>query len=84
MWSLSLEPGELWGLRLTWSSMPGLAAGATSTLVYFSCADCAVEAARAPKYGGRKSRRARPPSGPTAHYALLVDPAGNMIGLHSM
>ena len=36
--------------------MPGFASGGNSTLVYFNCADCAVEAARVVKAGGRIER----------------------------
>jgi len=57
--------------------------GGKGTLVYFSCADCAVEAARAPQYGGR-IQQGKTSIGPYGHFALLVDPAGNVIGLHSM
>jgi len=64
-------------------SMPGTAAGGNSTVVYFSCADCAVEAARAAQHGG-KVQQAKTSIGPYGHYALLTDPAGNVIGLHSM
>jgi predicted enzyme related to lactoylglutathione lyase len=33
--------------------MPGVPSGANSFLVYFSCADCAVEAARVARSGGK-------------------------------
>src|SRR5437660_1096126 len=33
--------------------MPGFPSGANGVLVYFSCADCAVEAARAARAGGK-------------------------------
>lgn len=53
------------------------------TLVYFSCADCAVEAARAPRFGGR-IEQGKTSIGPYGHFALLVDTEGNRVGLHSM
>lgn len=58
-------------------------AGGRGTLVYFSCADCAVEAARAPQHGGRIQQE-KTSIGPYGHFALLVDTEGNLIGLHSM
>ncbi len=63
--------------------MPGFPAGGNSVLVYFSCADCAVEAARAAAAGGRIERD-KMSIGPHGHLALVVDTEGNMIGLHSM
>src|SRR5215470_6710193 len=36
--------------------MPGFPSGGNSTLVYFSCADCATEAGRAVKAGGRMQK----------------------------
>jgi len=62
--------------------MEGVEAGA-GTIVYFSCIDCAVEAARAAKAGGRVFRE-KFSIGPYGHIALVVDTEGNMFGLHSM
>jgi predicted enzyme related to lactoylglutathione lyase len=59
------------------------ASSGLSTLVYFSCADCAVEAARAPKAGG-KIFKEKCSIGPYGHISLVVDTEGNMFGLHSM
>jgi predicted enzyme related to lactoylglutathione lyase len=63
--------------------MPGFPSGANSVLVYFSCADCAVEAARAAQCGG-KIEKAKFSIGQYGHIALVFDTEGNMIGLHSM
>ncbi len=63
--------------------MPGFDAGANSVLVYFTCADCAVEAAKAAKFGGR-IRKPKKSIGQYGHIALVIDTEGNMIGLHSM
>lgn len=63
--------------------MPGFDAGANSVLVYFSCADCAVEAAKAVKFGGRMQKEKRS-IGQYGYIALVYDTEGNMIGLHSM
>ncbi|MBK8574464.1 MAG: VOC family protein [Elusimicrobia bacterium] len=63
--------------------MPGFPSGGNSTLVYFSCVDCAEEAARAKQNGGRifKEKWA---IGPHGFIALVTDTEGNMIGLHSL
>jgi uncharacterized protein len=63
--------------------MPGFDSGKNSVLVYFSCADCAVEAAKADKMGGRV-QQAKMSIGPYGFMALVYDTEGNMIGLHSM
>lgn len=63
--------------------MPGFASGANSVLVYFVCADCAVEAAKAVKAGGRMQKE-KTSIGEYGFIALVVDTEGNMIGLHSM
>ena len=62
--------------------MEGVSPGG-STLVYFACDDCAVEAARAEQAGGR-IQRAKMSIGEYGHIALVTDTEGNMIGLHSM
>lgn len=63
--------------------MPGFPSGANSVLVYFKCADCAVEADKAVKAGGTV-QKPKMSIGPYGHIALVVDTEGNMIGLHSM
>lgn len=62
--------------------MPGCPSGG-STLVYFSCEDCSVEAERAAAHGG-KIFRTKMPIGQYGFIAMVVDTEGNMIGLHSM
>jgi uncharacterized protein len=57
--------------------------GGGGTLVYFSCADCAVEAARALKHGGGVFKK-KFSIGEYGFIALITDTEGNMIGLHSM
>ena len=52
------------------------------TLVYFSCADCAVEAGRVNAAGGTLVRP-RTPIGPFGFIALATDTEGNAIGFHS-
>ena len=57
--------------------------GGNSTLVYFSCADCAVEGARVVKSGGRIQRE-KISIGEYGFIVLAFDTEGNMFGLHSM
>ncbi len=63
--------------------MEGVASGGNSTLVYFSCADCALEAGRVLAAGGQV-RREKMAIGEYGYIALAVDTEGNMFGLHSM
>lgn len=63
--------------------MAGFPSGGNSILVYFTCADCAVEAARVAASGGRVHRE-KMSIGQYGYIALVVDTEGNMIGLHSM
>ena len=58
-------------------------AGGNCVLVYFMCADCAVEAARAAASGGQIVRE-KTSIGEYGFIALIHDTEGNMIGLHSM
>lgn len=57
--------------------------GGNSTLVYFSCADCAVEAKKAASSGGHICKD-KFSIGQYGFIALVTDTEGNMIGLHSM
>ena len=54
-----------------------------STLVYFSCEDCSVEAERAAAHGG-EIFKGKMSIGEHGFIAMVVDTEGNMIGLHSM
>jgi predicted enzyme related to lactoylglutathione lyase len=62
--------------------MPGFPSGGNSTLVYFNCADCATEASRVVKAGGRLQRE-KISIGQYGFVALAIDTEGNMFGLHS-
>ena len=62
--------------------MTGFPSGGNSIIVYFSCADCAVEAARVNAAGGRIEKE-KTSIGEYGFIALAVDTEGNMIGLHS-
>ena len=63
--------------------LPGCPPGGGAVIVYFSCADCAVEAARVVPAGGRIHRE-KSSIGRYGHIALAVDTEGNVFGLHSM
>ncbi len=54
-----------------------------STIIYFSCADCAVEESRIAEAGG-KVERAKMSIGEYGFISLALDTDGNMFGLHSM
>jgi predicted enzyme related to lactoylglutathione lyase len=89
---LSSPDTEMWGFPMSMErtgasgslvKMKGVASGGNSTMVYFSCADCAVEAARVPTYGGKVNRE-KMSIGKYGFIALVGDTEGNMIGLHSL
>jgi len=61
--------------------MPGCPSGG-STIVYFACDNCAIEAARAANSGG-KIFKMKMPIGEHGFIALVYDTEGNIIGLHS-
>ncbi len=61
----------------------GMPSGRNSTVVYFACADCGVNAARVEPAGG-KIMQAKFPIGQYGFIALAYDPDGNLFGLHSM
>jgi uncharacterized protein len=63
--------------------MEGKDSGVGGTIVYFSCEDCAVEAARAVQNGGAIQKE-KMSIGEYGFIALALDTEGNMIGLHSM
>lgn len=63
--------------------MKGVPSGGNSTLVYFHCEDCAVEASRVEGAGG-KVERPKCDIGEYGFIALIQDTEGNLVGLHSM
>lgn len=63
--------------------MEGFSSGLNSTIVYFSCEDCAVEAGRVVAIGGQ-IQRDKWSIGEYGFIALVADTEGNMIGLHSL
>ena len=82
MWAFPMSP-ESSGAAGALIRCPGYPAGANSVIVYFRCADCAVEAARAVQAGGKIEERKKS-IGPYGHIALVADTEGNVDGLHSM
>jgi hypothetical protein len=63
--------------------MEGVPSGAGGTMVYFSCADCAVGAARAVEAGGVVHQE-KQSIGEYGFISLVLDPDQNLVGLHSM
>ena len=61
----------------------GYPSGGNSTLVYFSCTDCAVEESRVEQYGGRIDKP-KMSIGEYGFITLAFDTEGNMFGLHSL
>lgn len=82
MWAFPMHD-DAYGAAGALVKLPGRSAGANSVLVYFSCADCAVEADKAAKAGGR-IERPKMSIGRHGYIALVVDTEGTLIGLHSM
>lgn len=89
---LNSPDAEIWGFPTDMErygaggaivKMDGVSAGGNSTLVYFSCEDCAVEAGRVVAAGGTVVRE-KWSIGEYGFIALVVDTEGNMIGLHSL
>jgi len=85
------SPIEMWGFPMTMDGygasgslvkMEGKSSGVNSTLVYFSCTDCAIEADRVTQFGGQIHRE-KMSIGEYGFIALVVDTEGNMLGLHS-
>ena len=82
MWAFPMQDDK-WGAAGALVRMAGCPSGGNSTMVYFSCDDCAVEAARVGESGGKVVRE-KFSIGPYGFIALVTYTEGNMIGLHSM
>ena len=82
MWAFPMvENGP--GISGTLLSVPGVPSGGNSTLVYFRCDDCAIEAGRVAGAGG-KIQREKMAIGQYGYVAMAYDTEGNLFGLHSM
>ena len=82
MWSFPMAM-DRYGAPGSLVKMEGVTSGGNSTLVYFSCKDCAIEAGRVTATGGR-IKREKTHIGKYGFIALAFDTEGNMFGLHSM
>ena len=82
MWAFPTKPDRP-GAPGALVKMEGFPSGGNSTIVYFTCSDCAVEAKRASASGG-KICKDKFSIGQYGFIALVLDTEGNMIGLHSM
>src|SRR4051812_33990439 len=82
MWAFPMQQ-ERYGAPGALIRMPGFPARGNAVLVYFTCADCSVEAARAASAGGR-IEKPKFAIGQYGYISLVVDTEGNTIGLHSM
>jgi predicted enzyme related to lactoylglutathione lyase len=82
MWAFPMHQ-DARGVTGALVKVPGVAAGGNSVLVYFMCADCADEAAKAEQASGQIAKP-KMSIGQYGYIALVTDTEGNTIGLHSM
>ena len=74
---------EKYGASGALVKMEGFASGGNSTLIYFSCEDCAVEESRVEAAGGH-IQKPKMSIGEYGFISLAIDSEGNIFGLHSM
>jgi predicted enzyme related to lactoylglutathione lyase len=82
MWAFPMDMNR-WGAGGALVKMEGFSSGGNSTLVYFSCEDCAIEEGRAAQFGGRIQQK-KMLIGEYGFISLVLDTEGNMFGLHSL
>jgi len=82
MWMFPMSE-QVYGAPGALVQMEGVPSGGGGTMVYFTCEDCAIEAARAAENGGSVFRE-KMPIGEYGFISIVNDTEGNMIGLHSM
>ena len=82
MWSFPSET-EMHGTGGSLVKASGMPAGGNSTVVYFTCADCAVQEARVAPAGGRVER-SKMSIGQYGFVSIVFDTEGNLFGLHSL
>ena len=73
---------ETYGATGALVKMEGLTAGGNSTLVYFSCDNCAIEESKVEGAGGIV-QKPKMSIGEYGFITLATDSEGNMFGLHS-
>lgn len=83
MWQFPGAGPDGYGCPGALCKMDGCTPGGSGTLIYFSCADCAVEAGRVTAHGGVVYKE-KFPIGRYGFIAIVADTEGNTIGLHSM
>ncbi|HET7625457.1 MAG TPA: VOC family protein [Verrucomicrobiae bacterium] len=81
LWAFPMKP-EVPGCPGALVKMAGKDSGCGGTIIYFSCEDCSVEAARAAKNGGQ-IQRPKFSIGTHGFISFVTDTEGNLIGLHS-
>jgi predicted enzyme related to lactoylglutathione lyase len=74
---------EKYGATGALVNMEGAPVGQNSTVVYFSCEDCAVEESRVESAGG-KVEKPKFSIGEYGFISLALDTEGNTIGFHSL
>jgi uncharacterized protein len=82
IWAFPMDMNR-WGAGGALVKMAGVSSGGNSVLIYFSCADCAMEENRAVQSGGR-IQKSKTSIGPYGFISLVFDTEGNMVGLHSL
>jgi uncharacterized protein len=82
MWSFPMNQGAS-GATGALVKMDGAPVGAGGTIIYFVTEDCAVTAGRAKAAGGQVVKD-KFSIGDYGNIALVSDPDGNIVGLHSM
>jgi predicted enzyme related to lactoylglutathione lyase len=82
LWAFSGHPDGV-GAPGALVKMTGCESGGNSVIVYFSSSDCGIEHARAVEAGGQ-SIKPKTPIPPFGFIALIRDPDGNQIGIHSI
>lgn len=74
---------DVYGAAGALVKMPGFKAGGNSTLIYFSCDDCALEQSKILSSGG-VVQRPKMSIGEYGFITLAVDTESNIFGLHSL
>lgn len=82
MWSFPANM-ESYGAAGALIKMEGFPSGNNSTIVYFSCNDCAVEESRVADAGG-EIQAPKTSLGEYGYCTLAIDTEGNIFGLHSL